>query len=114
MCFFFVRDDVDCPRCPSLLSSGVVQGVRGGLSPPPWLLVQFQEKGSYRTEDMVEFLSWALPDAETPRDSIVVLLDWFAPHLSEEVHELVRRKGHVLLHHGGGVTGLEQVNAPRR
>ena len=74
---------------------------------------QFQEKGSYRTEDVVEFLNWALPDAHRPEDSIVVLLDWFAPHCSDEVRELVNSKGHVLLLHGGGVTGIEQANAPR-
>ncbi len=74
------------------------------------MLVQTQEKGSYRTDDMIAFLDWALPTAACPSESIVVILDWFAPHLSEEVHELVSSKGHVLLHHGGGVTGLEQVN----
>ena len=77
------------------------------------MLLQTQEKGSYRTEDMLEFLDWALPTAACPEESVVVLLDWFSAHLSEEVAELIARKGHILLHHGGGVTGLEQVNASR-
>ncbi len=88
-------------------------GIRGALQVPVWLLVQFQERGSYRTEDMLDFLDWALPPAACPQESIVVILDWFAPHLSAEVAELVARKGHLLLHHGGGVTGLEQVNEAR-
>ena len=77
------------------------------------MLVQTQEKGSYRTHDAVTFLDWALPPAACPQDSIVVLLDWFSAHLSTEVAELVASKGHILLFHGGGVTGMEQVNAPR-
>ena len=75
------------------------------------MCVQTQEKGSYRTEDMLDFLDWALPAAACPEESMIVLLDWFAPRLSEEVAELVARKGHILLHHGGGVTGFEQINA---
>ena len=62
-------------------------------------------------EDVVQFLDWALAPAACPEESIVVMLDWFSAHLSTEVAELVASKGHVLLFHGGGVTGLEQVNA---
>ena len=80
---------------------------------PPWLLVQFQEHGSYRTDDVVDFLDWSLEPAACPQQSTVVLLDWFSAHLSREVAELVAKKGHVLLLHGGGVTGIEQVNAAR-
>ena len=58
----------------------------------------------------MEFLEWALEPAACPQESIVVMLDWFSAHLSPEVAELVARKGHVLLFHGGGVTGIEQVN----
>ena len=89
----------------------VQPGLKSGLTTPPWMLLQTQEKGSYRTEDMLDFLDWSLPTAACPEESIIVLLDWFAAHLSEEVAELVARKGHILLHHGGGTTGFEQVNA---
>ena len=78
---------------------------------PPWLKLQTQCKGSYRTEDVLDFLDWVLPEAMSPQESIVVMLDWCAAHISEEVAELVRSKGHVLLLHGGGVTGIEQINA---
>ena len=76
------------------------------------MLLQHQERGSYRSKDVSDFLEWALPEAMTPQDSIVVMLDWYSAHLSDEVEETVHEKGHVLLHHGGGVTGLEQVNDP--
>ena len=91
----------------------VVKGILASLDAPDWMLAQTQEKGSYRTSDVVAFLDWALPTAACPQDSIVVLLDWYSAHLSAEVAELVASKGHILLFHGGGVTGMEQVNVPR-
>ena len=77
------------------------------------MLLQFQERGSYRTEDVLTFLDWALEPAACPRESIVVMLDWYSAHLTPEVTELVAGKGHVLLFHGGGVTGIEQINDSR-
>jgi len=77
---------------------------------PPWMLLQTQENGSYRSGDVVEALDWILPKAEQDSESIVVILDWFSGHLTDEVAECVRRKGHVLLFHGGGCTPFTQVN----
>ena len=96
---------------PPLCAACVPSGLLPKLNHKPWMFCQTQEKGSYRTEDMLDFLEWSLPTAACPQESIVVLLDWFAPHLSAEVASLVARKGHILLHHGGGVTGFEQINA---
>ena len=75
-----------------------------------WTKVQVQENGSYRSEDVVEALDWMLPVAADSTESIIVLLDWFSGHLTEEVAELVRNKGHVLLFHGGGCTPFTQMN----
>jgi hypothetical protein len=74
------------------------------------VLIQTQEKGSYRVEDVLEFLDWWLPVAEQPEDSLLVMLDWFSAHLHEKVQQLVRKKGHILDYHGGGTTPIEQVN----
>ena len=46
----------------------------------PWMRVQCQQFGSYRSEDVVEALEWMLPEANSPSESIVVLLDWFPGH----------------------------------
>lgn len=81
-----------------------------GLDFPPWMLVQFQENGSYRAEDVVAALRWGLPPAASPQESVVVMLDWFAAHLTEQVQDCIRELGHIPLYHGGGVTGLEQIN----
>ena len=72
--------------------------------------VQVQENGSYRSGDMVEALDWLLPPANASNESIVVLLDWYSGHLTDEVANLVRSKGHVLLFHGGGSTPFTQIN----
>ena len=50
--------------------------------------VQVQEHGSYRSEDMVKALDWMLPDASDSNESIIVLLDWYSGHLTEEVAEM--------------------------
>ena len=75
------------------------------------MMVHFQERGSYRRENVVDALRWGLPQAATSEDSIVVLLDWFSAHLSPEVLDCLRQLGHVPLYHGGGVTGVERGRA---
>ena len=88
----------------------VIQKLRKSSRLKPWMNVQVQKNGSYRSEDVVEALDWMLPNATKPEESIVVLLDWYIGHLTDAVAELVRRKGHVLLFHGGGCTPFTQVN----
>ena len=88
----------------------VINQLRGSIVNKPWMKVQVQEHGSYRSEDMVEALDWILPDASDSNESIIVLLDWYSGHLTDEVAEKVRSKGHVLLFHGGGCTPFTQIN----
>ena len=51
----------------------------------PWMKVQVQENGSYRSADVVEALEWILPDCASSEDSIVVILDWFSGHLTDGI-----------------------------
>lgn len=81
------------PKMAILFKGKPGSAMGNGLATPEWMLIQFQEKGSYRSQDVVDLLEWALPDAEKSEDSIIVLLDWFAAHLSDEVRECVQRKG---------------------
>ena len=105
--------------------------IRQTLRPPPGVLLQFQEKGSYRLEDVLEYLEWiadrtrvagpAQPsDAPAPASSqgpapasgqrrVVYLLDWFAPHLDPAIDDVVHSLGHAVLRIGGHLTGLVQV-----
>ena len=88
----------------------VINELRALQHIPPWIKVQVQTNGSYRSEDVVEALEWMLPHAAHSQDSICVLLDWYSGHLTDEVAECIRKKGHVLLFHGGGCTPFTQVN----
>ena len=88
----------------------ILDGVHRNFACPAWMKIQVQENGSYRAADCVEAIEWILPDAQDSSESVVVLLDWFSAHRSDEVLECVERKGHVLVFHGGGVTPFIQVN----
>jgi hypothetical protein len=88
----------------------VIRSIRASARLKPWTKVQVQENGSYRSQDVVEALDWMLPHASDSTESIIVILDWYSGHLTEEVAELVRRKGHVLIFHGGGCTPFTQIN----
>ena len=72
--------------------------------------MQCQSCGSYWSVDVVQALNWMLPQATTSEESCVVLLDWFSGHLTKEVADIVKKKGHVLLFHGGGATPFTQIN----
>ena len=77
---------------------------------PPWMHIQCQEAGSYRSSDMCVLLRKTLPEFIKDEDSAVVCLDWYAGHRTEEIADLIAKRGHVLVMHGGGTTGYEQVN----
>jgi hypothetical protein len=98
------------PRVACLFKASTGETIKQHLMRQDHVLVQTQEKGSYRVEDVLEFLDWWLPVAEHPQDSLLVMLDWFSAHLHEKVQQLVHREGHLLDYHGGGTTPIGQVN----
>ena len=69
----------------AVLFKGKTPKVLAGVDAPPWVLLQHAENGSYRTENVTEFLEFPWPRAERPQDSIIVMLDWYAPHCSRQV-----------------------------
>ena len=104
------NDDPDKPPPVALLFKGAQRGTTWKklqthpFNNRPWMRVQCQDCGSYRSVDVVEALQWMLPQANSADESCVVLLE------TKEVADVVRRKGHVLLFHGGGTTPFAQVN----
>ena len=105
----------DVPPRIALLFKGkqdghMIRELRKSKRMASWMLVQAQEHGSYRSSDMVEALGWMLPPASNSSESIVLMLDWYSGHLTAEVADLVRSKGHVLIFHGGGCTPFSQIN----
>ena len=63
----------------------VLKKLRANRLLKPWMHMQTQSEGSYRSEDMVQVLDWMLPQASDSTQSIIVLLDWFSGHLTPEV-----------------------------
>ena len=96
-------------------ASGGGERIRQVLEVPRGVLLQFQEKGSYRLEDCLEYLEWILDRSRTvgaasqENRRVVYLCDWFAPHLDESLDDLVHSAGHAILRIGGHLTGLVQV-----
>ena len=62
----------------------IVANTKAKFDCPPWMMLQVQENGSYRSGDCVEALDWMLPGANDSSESIVVMLDWFSAHRSTE------------------------------
>ena len=75
-----------------------------------WMHIQCQENGSYRSCAMCELLQQTLPVVVNDDDSAIICLDWSVAHRTAEIASLVASSKHVLLFHGGGATGYEQVN----
>ena len=96
-------------------AKGKGERIRQGLSVPRGVLLQFQERGSYRLEDCLEYLQWildrsrAVGAASQENRRVVYMCDWFAPHLDESLDDLVHAAGHAILRIGGHLTGLVQV-----
>jgi hypothetical protein len=86
-----------------------LDNLRAALTTDDETLVQGGEKGSYRLEQVLEFLQWSLKPASELGFVVCVVLDWFAPHLREEVDALCHKLGHCVLRIGGGLTPWVQV-----
>ena len=123
-----------CFRHGGLEAKGVTRSVlprRGGL-------VQWAPKGSHRLAQVLQYLKWAVVDEHgipqkpvstvVPCDDpearararaaagslaevrhLVVVLDWFAPHLDEQVDEVLEAHDVACLRIAGGLTGDVQV-----
>ena len=86
-----------------------LDNLRASLTTNEDTLVQGDEKGSYRLEEVLEFLTWSLTPASELGFTVCVVLDWFAPHLRDEVDALCHKLGHCVLRIGGGLTPWVQV-----
>lgn len=71
-------------------------------------------KGSYRVEHVLDFFEkHADPftvERQTQTDWRLMYMDAFKPHMDESVASALWSKGYVPVLHGGGTTGIGQVN----
>ena len=91
--------------CTYLIKSQGRQTARCVYNDKPWMKTQCQACGSYRSGELLEML----PEANTSEESVIVVLDSFSGHLTDEVVAISKKKGHVLIFHGGGITPFMQV-----
>ena len=75
----------------------------------PWVSVATSEKGSYREEDVLEFLDQHLPEKPQWRRWRILAADDFSAHKTDNVFRLAWRRGYILLIHGGGATPVAQT-----
>ena len=68
------------------------------------------EKGSYREEDILEFLDRHLPAMTSQlRRWRIAMADDFGPHKTDNVFRLCWQRGYVLIPHPGGATPVSQT-----
>jgi len=76
----------------------------------PWLSVVTGPKGSYREEHVLAFLERHLLPWNESRRWRVMLMEAYGPQMSDNVRRLCWSRGYVVIIHGGGATGVTQVN----
>jgi hypothetical protein len=86
-----------------------LRNLRASLQQGANTLIQGAPKGSYRLNQVLEFLRWAVPPKDELGKLTCVVLDWFAPHLDHAVDDMIHGLGHCVLRIGGGLTPVVQV-----
>jgi len=88
-----------------------VDGSRTHLTPPDdSVKILFAEHGSVTTVTWLEYIDFILPVVVNPEDAVVVITDWYAPHLAQEALDLtLERTGSPTVLLGGGTTGQGAV-----
>ena len=75
-----------------------------------WLTVATGPRGSYREEHVLNFLERHLDPMWAGRRWRVILMDAYAPQMTDNVRRLCWGRGYVVVIHGGGATAITQPN----
>ena len=84
--------------------------IRHDFGDVTWLSVATAVKGSYRLDDVLQFLRRHLDEWTPERRWRILMCDVYAPHMDSSVVDLAWSRGYVCVYHGGGCTGVLQVN----
>ena len=76
----------------------------------PWWTVVTSPRGSYREEHVLAYLERHLEPWSAGRRWRILLCDAFAAHMGSNVRRLAWQRGYIVILHGGGTTGVTQVN----
>ena len=93
-----------------ILFKGLGKQRRTQVQVPPGsaIKIQFQEKGSYRLENVLNYIA-NLP-SRPPGQYAIHSLDDFSAHLDEKVRAALFDKGYIHVVQGGGITPDTQIN----
>jgi hypothetical protein len=76
---------------------------------PSWFTVTVGPKGSYREQDVIEFLRRHLEPWAEGREWRILLADDYSAHKTANVEAFCWSRGYVLLTHGGGASSVAQT-----
>ena len=76
----------------------------------PWMSVVCNCSGSYSEADVLNYMELVLEPMHPGRDWRILMVDAFAAQTTPAVRRMAWHKGYVLIVHGGGTTGICQVN----
>ena len=76
---------------------------------PSTISVTVAPKGSYRSQDVIQFLSTHLDEWREGRDWRILLADDASAHRTENAKHLAWSRGYILIIHGGGNTPVAQT-----
>ena len=102
-CELMFKAASDGPVCARLRAFHRSRGL------PPWMSVTTAPKGSYREQDIREFLKTHLEEWSEGRHWRILLADVFSAHKTQNVFNLAWSRGYVLLILGGGSTPVMQT-----
>jgi len=86
-----------------------LQAFRRSRGFPNWFTVTVGPKGSYREQDVIEFLRRHLEPWTTGRDWRILLADDYSAHKTSNVEAFCWSRGYVFLTHGGGASSVGQT-----
>ena len=75
-----------------------------------WMSVTTPPKGSYREEHVLAYLERHLEPWSGHRRWRILLTDAYAAHMGDNIRRLAWHRGYIVILHGGGTTGVMQVN----
>ena len=84
--------------------------IRAGGLCGDWLSLVATEKGSYKEPDVYRYLERHMEPWGPTRRWRILFCDAYSAHDSHAIRKLAWARGYILMYHGGGSTGVVQVN----
>ena len=76
----------------------------------PWMSVRVSPSGSYNESDIIDYMQQVLEPPTEERRWRILLVDAYRAQMTDAVRRCAWRMKYVLIVHGGGSTGVSQVN----